>query len=203
VETLVLVRHGATSWNENGYCQGRKDVRLSAAGREQIAFLRAELEAYEFEHAYSSPLTRARETARILGHEPEILPELAEIDRGHWEGHEAAEIKRRWGKLVRAWYDDPRGLAMPGGEGFDDLWERAGAVLDRMSSGPGETVLVCAHKAINRVIIARALGRPSKGVWDIPQPQACFSVLERRDGGWEAETIGSVEHLPSGLRSDK
>ena len=51
------------------------------------------------------------ETARLLGCEPEILPDLIEIDRGHWEGHEGPEIKRRWGNLWSRWYDDPAGLA--------------------------------------------------------------------------------------------
>ena len=201
--TLVLVRHGATSWNENGYCQGHKDVRLSSQGRDQIAFLRSELEAYEFDHAYASTLQRAIETARLLGAQPEILPDLVEIDRGHWEGHEAAEIRRRWGKLCKEWYEDPAGLAMPGGEAFDDLWERAGRVLDRVLAGEATTVLACAHKAVNRVLIARALGRPSRGVWDISQQQASYSVLHHDGQAWNAEIIGDVEHLPSGMRSDK
>ncbi|MDH3591404.1 MAG: histidine phosphatase family protein, partial [Planctomycetota bacterium] len=140
--------------------------------------------------------------ARGVGYEPTILDSLAEIDRGHWEGHEAAEIKRRWGKLHKQWYDDPAGLAMPGGEAFDDLWDRAGAALDRIASDGGDSVLVCAHKAINRVLIARLLGRPTKGVWAIPQPQAGLSELIFDGGAWRAESIGDVEHLPDGMRSE-
>ncbi len=211
METLVLVRHGATSWNESGYCQGHKDVRLSATGRKQVAHLRMELEDYRFDRAFASPLTRAIETAQGLGHEPTIVEDLIEIDRGHWEGHEPEEIRRRWGKLVKQWYDDPSGLVLPGGEAFDDLWERAGRMLARWESEEAETVVACAHKAINRVIIARATGRPTKGVWDIPQPQASYSVLHYEParsgraaagGKWTAETVGDVEHLPSGMRSD-
>ena len=145
---------------------------------------------------------RAQQTAQLLGHEPEVLEELREIDRGHWEGHPMDEVRRRWGKLAKAWYDDPTGLGMPGGEEFDDLWERAGVLFEKLQAAGGGTVLACGHKAINRVLIARALGRPAKGVWDIPQPQACRTVLRRADGGWEAETIGDVNHLPPELRSD-
>ena len=198
----MLVRHGATSLNENGYCQGRKDVRLSARGREQVAFLRAALEPWEFDRVYASPLARALETATRLGRKPEVIDDLVEIDRGHWEGHASAEIKRRWGKLRRAWYDDPAGLAMPGGEAFDALWERAGRVLAAILDGGGETVLACAHKAINRVLVARAANRGSKGVWDPPCMQASYSVLVRAGDAWRAEVIGCVDHLPAGLRSD-
>jgi broad specificity phosphatase PhoE len=202
VLNVVLVRHGATSWNEQGYCQGHKDVQLSERGREQARRLRAFLGEPEFDHAFASPLRRAQETARLLGSEPEVLADLTEIDRGHWEGHPAAEIERRWGKLHRAWYADPRGLSMPGGEAFDDLWERAGRVLAHWE-GLGEgRVLACAHKAVNRVIVARALGRSSAGVWGIPQPQACRNVLVHEDGTWRAERIGDTAHLPDEMRSE-
>ena len=200
--TLVLVRHGATSWNASGYCQGHKDVPLSAEGRVQVERLRGVSSGVVFDRAFASPLLRARETASILGYEPEILDGLIEIDRGHWEGHAAEEIKRRWGKLCKGWYDDPAGLAMPGGESFDDLRARARAVLDPVEGCGGARVLVCAHQAINRVLIAQALGRPTKGVWAIPQPQAGRSVLVFEDGVWRAETIGNAEHLPAELRSE-
>jgi broad specificity phosphatase PhoE len=199
VQTLVLVRHGATPWNENGYCQGRRDVALSDVGRAQAERLREALASVRFDRTFASPLARARETARLLGQEPEILYELIEIDRGHWEGHDAAEIQRRWGKLHRAWYDDPRGLGMPGGESFEEVWERAGLVLKRVQDCGAQTILACGHKALNRVLIARALDRPSKGVWAIPQPQACRTVLVRTNARWSAETIGDVSHLPPPL----
>lgn len=201
--TLVLVRHGATTWNDNGYCQGLKDVPLSERGRTQAEALRAALADTAFDRVFASPLTRAKETARVAtGREAEILEDLAEIDRGHWEGHAMDEVRRRWGKLCKVWYDDPKGLSMPGGEAFDDLWDRAGRALRALESRAG-TVFACAHKALNRVLIARALGRPSKGVWDIPQPQACRSVLILDVKGWSAKLIGDASHLPDDLRSDR
>ncbi len=214
MQTLLLGRHGATSWNESGYCQGRRDVPLSAVGRRQAAALRGAIGPSAPDRVYASPLARAIETARIAcGSEPVPLPDLAEIDRGHWEGHEVAEIRRRWGRLHASWYDDPAGLAMPGGERFDDLWARAGKVLDLFAAllaelsasateGAAATLFACGHKAINRALIARALGRPTRGVWQIPQPQACLTVLVREGDGWRAERIADVAHLSPDLRSD-
>jgi len=201
VETLVIVRHGATAWNASGYSQGRKDVPLSDDGRRQVALLRDALAGYRFDRVFSSPLLRARQTAEGIGYEPEVLPDLIEIDRGHWEGHPADEIQRRWGKLHKQWYDDPAGLAMPGGESFDDLWARAERVARRLEEVPGPTILVAAHKAFNRVLVAVLTGLPSKGVWQIPQPQACRTVLVRAGDGWRATSVGDVSHLPPELRS--
>jgi broad specificity phosphatase PhoE len=202
--TLVLVRHGATEWNALGRCQGRTDVPLSDRGRKQAEALRERLAAYAFDACFASPLSRARDTARIAsgGLEPAILPGLAEIDRGDWEGLPMPEAKARWADFSERWYDDPAGLSMPGGEEFDALWDRAGRVVEEFVRTDAECVLAGGHKAINRVVIARALGRPSKGVWDIPQPQACVSVLVRENGTWKAEILGDVSHLPAELRSD-
>ena len=60
------------------------------------------------------------------GLEPAILPGLAEIDRGDWEGLPMPEAKARWADLSERWYDDPAGLSMPGGEAFGALWDRRG-----------------------------------------------------------------------------
>ena len=209
VLTLVLLRHGATAWNESGYCQGRRDVPLADAGRAQALRLRDAFAGRPFDLVLASPLGRAVETARIAtGRNPSILEDLMEIDRGHWEGHVAEEIRRRWGKLHKAWYEDPKGLAMPGGESFDELWDRAGRVLGAVEETGKGLVLACGHKAINRVIIARALGRPTAGVWQIPQPQACRTELARDEDSrststrWECVMLADVSHLPRELRSD-
>jgi len=200
---ILLVRHGATAWNENGYCQGRRDVPLSRAGRRQAELLRDRLRGRAFAEVCASPLGRAIETARILGHEPAILPDLVEIDRGHWEGHAMEEVKRRWAKLHDAWYRDPTDLAMPGGERFSDLWERAGRVLLHAERHREGALLLVGHKATNRAILCRALGRPPPEVWSFPQPQACLSALERGPGGYRATMVGDVAHLPDELRSDR
>jgi len=198
---IWLVRHAATAWNEEGRHQGRSDVPLSPTGERQAARLQRVLPR-AFAAVRASTLLRARQTARIAsGREPTALEDLREIDRGEWEGLVPAEITARWPDLHRRWYDDPRGLSMPGGESFDALWERAGGVLEDLA-GSGGMVLAVGHKAINRVVIARALGRPTKGVWGIPQPQACLTVLRGGGGAaWQADRIADVSHLPPDLRS--
>jgi len=201
VKRLVLVRHGATAWNERGLCLGRRDEPLSGTGRRQAERLRDALKGERFDRVFSSPLARAVETARILGHEPLLLHDLFEIDRGAWEGLAQGEILERNPVLHARWYADPTDLAMPQGETFAALWERAGRAFARFQ-GAGEHVLAVGHKAINRVLIARALGLKAKGVWGIAQPQACRSDLVPSGGRWSAALLGDASHLPQDLRSD-
>ena len=198
---IWLLRHAATAWNEAARHQGRTDVDLSPAGERQAALLRDVLPD-RFDAVWASPLLRARRTALLAsGTEPRVLEDLLEIDRGAWEGLDGAEIRSRWPDLHRGWYDDPSGLAMPQGESYDALCGRADRVLERLGTG-GERVLAVGHKAVNRVLIARALERPSKGVWGIPQPQACVTVLTGGPGAWRADRVGDVGHLPPELRSE-
>jgi probable phosphoglycerate mutase len=93
--TLLLVRHGETDWNADGRLQGQTDRPLSDFGRRQARQLADELADEELEAVYSSDLTRARETAEIIGERlglPVALdPDLREKDWGTWEGLTAVE----------------------------------------------------------------------------------------------------------------
>ena len=87
---LLLVRHAATTMIEEGRFSGDTGVELSETGREQAARLAERLEPLEIDAVYSSPLSRARDTAHILAapHRLEVVenPELREISSGHWVG---------------------------------------------------------------------------------------------------------------------
>ena len=74
---LYLVRHGQTELNVQNILQGWHDSPLTARGREQALATRAAFEArgISFDHAYSSPLGRARHTAGlIVGEDLPIKP---------------------------------------------------------------------------------------------------------------------------------
>ncbi|MDR0642298.1 MAG: histidine phosphatase family protein, partial [Treponema sp.] len=64
-------------------------------------------------------------------------------------------------------------VAPPGGESFSDLAARVWPAFDRIVSlaagrGAGR-ILVVAHQAVNRVILAREWGLPLKDALGIPQ----------------------------------
>jgi hypothetical protein len=89
---VLLIRHGPTDWNVKGRIQGHTDVSLSAHGRAQVSrwSVPAEFRQYLW---FASPLTRAMETARLLG-APDARPEprLMEMSWGRWEGRTWEEI---------------------------------------------------------------------------------------------------------------
>ena len=74
---LVLVRHGQTDWNIGKLAQGQCDIPLNATGIKQANEARDKLAGYDFNTRYSSPLSRAAETAKIIcGDQPIIYDDL-------------------------------------------------------------------------------------------------------------------------------
>jgi probable phosphoglycerate mutase len=97
--TLLLIRHGETDWNAEHRWQGHADVPLNARGREQAKALAEELAPEGFDAIYASDLSRARDTAVIVGERlgvPVVLDsDLREIDVGSREGLTGDEVGDR------------------------------------------------------------------------------------------------------------
>jgi phosphoserine phosphatase len=89
--TMILVRHGQTEWNRVERFRGRADVPLNETGLRQ-AVLTAERIACSWHPVavYSSPLSRAQQTAQATARQFDLSVEvnegLADIDYGKWQG---------------------------------------------------------------------------------------------------------------------
>ncbi|PYY54548.1 histidine phosphatase family protein [Curtobacterium sp. MCSS17_011] len=90
---LVLVRHGETEWSKSGQHTGRTDIPLTDNGVEQAKRAGRYLGDRSFALALSSPLQRARDTADLIGVEPELDEDLYEWDYGAYEGLTTPQIK--------------------------------------------------------------------------------------------------------------
>jgi broad specificity phosphatase PhoE len=142
VTTILLVRHGETDWNLDRRLQGHSDQPLNATGREQARGLAEELAGEELDAVYSSDLSRASETARIIaearGLEVTALPELRERHFGTWEGLTDDEIGQRFPEAAKGILGD--------GETREEMDRRVVGVLQRIAAEhPDGTVLVISH----------------------------------------------------------
>ena len=157
---LMMVRHGATAWNEAGRIQGRSDPPLSPGGRADVGgwVLPPEATAARW---LSSPLTRARQTAEILHGAPvPVDPRLIETDWGAWEGRTLAALR---GELGDAMADnEARGLDFrpEGGESPRDVQQRLLSLFAELAADGGSVVTVT-HKGVIRAAYALASG------WDM------------------------------------
>ncbi len=164
---LLVVRHGETEWSAAGRHTGLTDLPLTPRGRAQAADL-GQLLAARFAAVgapalvVTSPLVRARETARLAlldRHEsgpPAIVDEdLSEWDYGGFEGLTTEQITDRLGRPWSLFSDGVPPGATPG-ETLEDVTARARAVLDRVRPvlADGGDVVLVAHGHLLRVLTA-------------------------------------------------
>lgn len=181
---VLLCRHGETPWNAEGRYQGQMDIPLSETGERQAAALGARLKDLPIARAVASPLSRARRTAELaLGARAGMLtldPGFLEIAHGAWEGKLAAELSGEDGPRVKAWREAPHTVQMPGGESLQQVQDRAWPAFVAACAGicAEDILLIAAHDAVNRVILARILGLPLARIWSFRQAPATLNLLE-------------------------
>ncbi len=159
---MVLVRHGETDDNrEPVRVQGFSDTPLNDTGRAQARAAAARIAAGPPPTAiWSSDLSRARETAEIIGAAvglaPRLDPRLREADRGRWEGHRFVDIAAEEPERFAAWRRAGAGFRFPGGESLRDQQVRvSAAVRDIRTAGQLPALAVC-HGGAIRVMLCLA-----------------------------------------------
>jgi broad specificity phosphatase PhoE len=184
---LFLVRHGATSATEEDRFSGSTGAELSEQGRWQAARLAERLAQQNIAAVYSSPLSRALETARIVagrcGLDPVIRDGLREMGHGHWEGRKREDVEREFADEYSAWEADPFTFAPVGGESGVAVLARALPVVrEIVAAHPGGHLLVVSHKATLRLLLSSLLGFDPRGYRDrLDQSPACLNVVDFRD----------------------
>lgn len=164
---LVLVRHGESEWNKLNLFTGWKDPDLTEKGVEEATRAGKLLKAagYKFDIAYTSVLTRAQHTLKIMlselgqtGLETVRDQRLNERDYGDLSGLNKDDARKRWGEeqvlIWRRSYDVPP----PGGESLKDTATRVLPYYDaeiwpKLKSG--SKVIVAAHGNSLRALIMK------------------------------------------------
>ncbi|MEO0682827.1 MAG: histidine phosphatase family protein [Pseudomonadota bacterium] len=192
---VALLRHFPTDWNAEGRLQGRSDQPLSDASRAALAGLRLPA-GWAGAEMVASPLSRAVETARLLGGpgQPAALePRLTEFDFGDWEGAAGAALLadptcayrpvEAWGPAFRP----------PNGESVAELSARTAAGLAAQAA-PGRVFVV--HRGVMRAL----LGLASGWAWSGPEPfrikRAALHPLRLDADGRPAEVGAPVKLVP-------
>jgi probable phosphoglycerate mutase len=187
VTRLLLVRHGATHATEEDRFSGSSGAELSEEGRWQAAKLGERLTGERIGAIYSSPLSRALDTARIIaGHcnlEPIVRDGLREIGHGHWEGMKRSDVAQTFAAEFSAWEADPFTFAPEGGESGVAVLARALPVIrEIVTAHPGSQVVVVSHKATLRLVLSSLLGFDARGYRDrLDQSPACLNVVDFKD----------------------
>ncbi|MDO5417471.1 MAG: histidine phosphatase family protein [Lachnospiraceae bacterium] len=152
---IYLIRHGQTDWNLAKRIQGSQDIPLNETGKRQAALLAEGMRTRPVARFFSSPMKRARETARAVADSQNVplylVDGLEEIHYGEWEGMTMEEIRTRFPEEYTAWWKDPVNGAPPGGESQMEVLLRSARAMEAIKADAAKdragAVAVVSHGA--------------------------------------------------------
>jgi 2,3-bisphosphoglycerate-dependent phosphoglycerate mutase len=172
---ILLARHGETDDNREPIrIQGSRDTPLNDTGRAQAAELARAVSGRGIASLYCSHLSRARETAEIVGRqldlEPVVDPRLAEADRGRLEGRLWQDVAAEDPELYAAWRAAGDSFRFPGGESLHEQADRVSAALDDVRRAGRLPALVVCHGGSIRVVLCglNRRGLDAFHEWHVP-----------------------------------
>ncbi len=186
--TFYFVRHGESEANLDGRMQGRTESPLTPAGRAQATRTGSFFRGRGITKLLSSPLGRARETAALLRlggelPEPEIVPDLQELDLGMFSNLRYEELSTLHPREFRA-FQAKSWAAVPDAEPNAELRRRAGRVwahlIELAQSGHTE-ILSVSHGGFLQWIIKETFGNGSEDWMPMVEAQNCgIFIFEAR-----------------------
>ena len=151
---ILLVRHGETNYNKNRLIQGHSDIELNETGRNQATSAGEKLTDHNIDYAFSSPLKRAVETARLM------------LDNSNNSQNISKEITTDE-SLIEKFFGDFEGstfeeyfTALENNQGLEsvekdeDVYERANSFFtEKYLNHKDDTILVVCHGALIRIFL--------------------------------------------------
>ncbi|MEO1403705.1 MAG: histidine phosphatase family protein [Cyanobacteria bacterium J06635_1] len=184
---IIFVRHGRSTYNEQGRYQGSSDKAVLNAHGQRTAQLVGQALKYEkIDAVYASPLKRVRQTVDIVLDEVqaeaftiELRDDLREIDLPDWEGLPYQTVRTQHTETYRRWIEQPHEFQMASFYPVRDLYERAGRFWQSvLSRHPGQTLLVVSHGGPIHALISTALGLTAQHHHCLQQSNCGVSLLE-------------------------
>lgn len=206
---LHLIRHGVTQGNLDGlYVGSGTDLPLCKEGRAQLEELRQRFSYPQPSTVFTSPLSRAVQTAEILFPAAEhklIVPDLREAGFGVFEGRKVNDLIHD-PDFVR-WMDPTSGFTPEHAEPTMEFHKRCGETLLKLfeymiKAGIEEAACVTHGGVIMSMLAQKALPQHKPEDW-MADPGAGYTVrtdatMWMRDGLVEA-----IDIVPFGYLEDE
>lgn len=207
---LYILRHGETEWNKNHLFQGQRDVPLNDFGRELAVITREAAPRIHYDRVYSSPLSRALETAQIFVKDNfpvdqiSIDDRLIEIGFGDYEGCdiEAASKDPSHPVYDCLWHPENY-VPQNGAESFEHLVSRAKDFLQNEIiplENQCKNVLVVAHGALIRALVSAVGKKKIADFWGTQYFNCCITTMDVTNGNITLEKEAEIFYDPHLLK---
>lgn len=175
------MRHGQAGNNVKRILAGRElEFHLTDLGREEVIDTARVLKDANIKRVYSSPITRARETAEIVCKELSldytIDDRLIEVDMGKVTGLRYNEAMDRYGDIFSKFYEDDPIIEELGIEKFVDIRGRVDSILSDISRYD-DNVLLVTHLDPIKAAITNILELSGKALFRLLIPNASLTLL--------------------------
>ena len=182
MKRIYLIRHGLPDFpGGKRMCIGTTDIPMGPEGLAQAAQMAEVLPPVTA--VFSSPLTRAVQTARAIGIPITILDDLREMYAGEWDGLTFDQIKQKYPQLYTARGADQT-LPLPGAEDHSDGLARfSGAMAAAAEAAPGDFAVVAHGGVIGHFL------KSISGIWRKPGYAQIIPLI------WEKGTFYLQEEL--------
>jgi len=188
--TVWLIRHGESEGNRGGRIQGWLDLPLTELGRRQARRIAQRLaSAPRIDALVASPLTRAAETAAVIGAAlglPVRSDErLREYGFGPLQGLTREEIAERYPRVWGAWQRNQPWAPLAGEEGEEAFHARVSAAADEAVGelSAGGSLAIVSHGGTQSVLLEAWLGITGRGWRTFAFDNASVSLAELRPNG--------------------
>ena len=188
---IYVLRHGITRWNKLKKVQGVVDIPLAPEGIELAKRTGEALKDVPFDVCFTSPLTRARETAHyVLGDRKiPVIPDkrIQEIDFGILEG---TQFKDAGGNIISAdmdiFFNKPLAFERPeNGENIADILKRTRDFWMEKTTDPAlqdKTILVSSHGCAVRALLQNVYQDEAHFWHGCVPPNCSINLVEVKDG---------------------
>lgn len=197
---IYIVRHGQTAWNKEKVFRGRVDVPLNDHGFKEADAVGEALKNANIMFVYSSPLSRAVQTATPTAKQAGLSvvnsEGIIDMNFGQWEGKRLDAVEKEDPERFRVWVERPDKLAIPGGETLRDVQNRAmAAIRDIVERHPDDTGMIVSHRVICKLLVLGLMGLGPDKFWNLHQDTACINLFLIKDGRTVAFLVNDTCHL--------
>jgi probable phosphoglycerate mutase len=201
---IVLIRHGASATAVAGtkfpLIDGRGDPPLGEPGLRQAESVAEHLAGEPLTRLYVTNLRRTQQTAAPLaaatGLEPVVVPELAEVRLGDFEGGEYRVRAGRGDPIIKRVFSEQRWDVIPNAESLEDLGARVRAGIDRIvgETGPDAVAAAVVHGAVLGELCRQATG--SEPFAFVHADNASITrIVVMPTGRWLLRSFNQITHL--------
>lgn len=188
--TLIgLIRHGVTDWNDEYRAQGQVDIPLNDEGRRQAELLSKRMENEEWDYIYSSDLSRALETAEMIGRiknvEVKTDPRLREMNCGLIEGTTEQDRVSKWGY---GWSKLDLGIE-PNAE---IITRGMNCLMDISERHPDKKILIISHGALIGLTLKKLIPHIDT---EEHLHNTSVTILNKDRFRWDCELYNCITHL--------